>query len=54
MEIGNLKVTLKGNNIKDTKSSKTSSVKKKEKTTMDKKKLDPKEDGALIGWKTRY
>ena len=54
MAIGNSKETLKGKNTKDTKSSKTSSimstssVENKEKTTMDKKKPNPKVDGALI------
>ena len=59
MEIGNSKETLKGNNTKATKSAKTSSVastlsvENKEKITMDKKQLDPKADGALIGRKSR-
>ena len=58
--IGNLKETLKGNNTEATKLAKTtsvtstSSVENKEKTTMDKKKPDPKADGALIGRKSRY
>ena len=58
MAIGNSKVTLKGNNTKSTKSAKTSSVARtssvenKEKITMDKKKPDPKADGALIGRKS--
>jgi hypothetical protein len=56
--IGNSKETLKGKNKKSTKSAKTtsvastSSVKNKEKTTMAKKKHDPKVDGALIGRKS--
>ena len=60
MEIGNSKAILKGKNKKATKSTKTSSsvstssVENKEKTTMDKKQHDPKEDGALIGRKSRY
>ena len=57
--IGNSKETLKGKNTKATKSAKTtsvastSSVENKEKTTMDKKQLDPKVDGDLIGRKSR-
>ena len=57
--IVNSKVTLKGNNVKATKSAKTSSVantssvENKENTTMDKKQHDPKEDGALIRRKSR-
>ena len=52
--IGNSKVTLKRKNTKATKSTKTisvtstSSVENKEMTTMNKKKHNPKVDGALI------
>ena len=59
MAIGNSKATLKGKNTKATKSSKTTSVtstlsvENKEKTTMDKKKPEPKVGGALIGRKSR-
>ena len=59
MAIGNSKVTLKGKNTKATMSTKTSSVastssvKNKEKTTMDKKQPDPMTDGARIGRKSR-
>ena len=54
VEIGNSKATSKGKNTETTKLAKTSSatrtssVERKEKETMDKKKFDPKEDGALI------
>ena len=58
--IGNSKVTLKGKITKATNSPKTtsvastSSVENKEKTTIHKKQPDPKQDGALIGRKSRY
>lgn len=60
MAIGNSKATLKGKNTKATKLVKTvsvaraSSVEKKGKTTMDKKKPDPMADGPLIGRKSRF
>ena len=53
MAVSNLKATHKGRNTKDTRSAKTSSVENKEKTTMDKRKSNPKVDGALIGRKSR-
>ena len=59
MVLGIKKATLKGNNGKVNKSIKTlsvantSSVKKKDKTTIDQKKCDPRDDGALIGRKSR-
>ena len=59
VEMSNSKVTLKGKNIKATKSAKassitsTSSVKNTQKINMDKKQPDPKMYGALIGRKSR-
>ena len=56
--IGNSKATPKGRNRKTTKLvetssvTNTSSVKNKEKTTMEKKKPNPKANGPLIGRKT--
>ena len=52
--VGNMKVTLKGKNVKVNKSTKssnsanTSSVRNKAKTTGDQKKGDPRVDGDLI------
>ena len=57
--IGNSKAALKENNVKTTKIVKTSIVTKtsstdnKEKTTEEEKRMDPREDGALIGRKYR-
>lgn len=59
MTIGNSKATLKGKNTKSTKTVKetsdtsTSSVENTKKTTMDKKEPGPKEDGVIIGKKSR-
>ena len=60
VSVGNTKVTLKGKNGKVNKLNKsssvtnTSSVNDKAKTTGDQKKGDPRENGALIGNKSRY
>ena len=57
--VGNSKVTLKGKNIKDTKTFKASSVtntlnvKDKERKTMEEKKPNPRADGMLIRRKSR-
>ena len=57
--IGNPKTTPKEKNVKTTKQVKTlsvtntSSTKNKEKTTEEEKRLNPREDGALIGIKSR-
>jgi hypothetical protein len=57
--IGNSKMTLKGKNTKAIMSTKTtsvtstSSVKNKEKTTIDKKKHDRKVDAIMIGRKSK-
>ena len=57
--VGNSKVKPKGKNIKATKTFKASSVtnisnvEDKEKTTMEEKRLNPREDGALIGRKSQ-
>ena len=59
MVVGNSKVTLKGKITKDTKTIKasnlesTSSVENKDKTNINKKKPNPKEDGLLIGMKSK-
>ena len=58
--VGNSKVTQKGKSTKATKTVKatsvasTSCIEYEENTTMDKKKPEPKEDGVLIGNKSRY
>ena len=60
MVVGNSKETLKGKSTKATNIFKTlsvestSSVKNKEKTTIDKKQPCPKADGVLIGRKSKY
>ena len=58
MVVGNLKATPKGKSTKATKAVKassvtnTSNVEEKEKTTMEEKRPNPREDGALIGRKS--
>ena len=57
--VGNSKVAPKGKSIKSTKTLKassvtnTSNVEKKERTTMEEKKPNPRADGILIGRKSR-
>ena len=57
--VGNSKMTLKGKSIKATKSFKalsvanTANVEDKERTTMGERKPNPREDGILIGRKSR-
>ena len=57
--VGNSKMTPKGKSIKSTKTFKASSVtnitnvESKERTTMEEKKHNPREDGMLIGRKSR-
>ena len=57
--VGNTKEAFKGKNAKVNKSTKassvanTSSINNKAKTTGDQKKGDPRDDGALIGKKSR-
>ena len=59
MVVGNSKATPKEKNVKTIKIVKTSSVtntsimENKEKTTKEEKRLNPREDGALIGTKSR-
>ena len=59
MLVGNSKVTPKWKSIKTIKTIKsssvanTSNVEDKEKTTMEEKRTNPKEDGALIGGESR-
>ena len=56
--VGNSKATLKGKSTKDTKTVKalsvanTSNVEDMEKRTMERKRPNPREDGALIGRKS--